>query len=88
MDMTKPKRPEAVAAKDARDMLIYAVNYAIQETGIKFCALEVIMRDLYNEVAQNAARELKEAEEQYKKEMEAFEAASKTPEEADSNSEE
>lgn len=73
--MNKPTKPEALIIKEAREMLINGFNYVIQETGISMVALEPIVRDLYNEVAQNAARATAEAEKQYQEELKAFENA-------------
>ena len=77
---TKPIKPEALVVKEARNMLINAFNYVIQETGISMIALEPIVKDLYNEVAQNAVQETAAAEKQYEEELKAFEEA-QTPEE-------
>lgn len=71
--MNKPTKPEALIVKEAREMLVNGVNYVIQETGISMIALEPIMKDLYNEVASNAARETAEAERQYQEQLKAFE---------------
>ena len=79
--MEKPRVPESVAIRDTRDMLIYGINYAIQETGISFCNLESIMKDLYAEVAEGAQKELQEAEEKYKQEVAAYEEAQKKAQE-------
>lgn len=73
--MNKPTKPEALVIKEARNMLINAFNYVIQETGISMIALEPIVKDLYNEVAQNAAQITAEAEKQYQQELKAFEEA-------------
>ena len=73
--MNKPTKPEALIVKEARDMLINGFNYVIQETGISMIALEPIVKDLYNEVAQNAAHETAAAERQYQEELKAFEEA-------------
>lgn len=81
--MEKPIKPEAIAIKEAREMLINGINYTIQETGISFHALEPIIKDLYNEVAANAGQELAEAEKKYQEEMAAYEAANTPAEEAD-----
>ena len=78
--MNKPTKPEALIIKEAREMLINGFNYVIQETGISMIALEPIVKDLYNEVAQNAARVTAEAERQYQEELKAFEEA-QTPKE-------
>lgn len=72
---TKPTKPEALIIKEAREMLINGFNYVIQETGISMIALEPIVKDLYNEVAQNAAHATAEAERQYQEELKAFEDA-------------
>lgn len=71
--MNKPTKPEALIIKEAREMLISGFSYVIQETGISMIALEPIVKDLYNEVAQNAARATAEAEKQYREELKAFE---------------
>ena len=73
--MNKPTKPEALIVKEARDMLVNGFNYVIQETGISMIALEPIVKDLYNEVAQNAAQETAAAERQYQEELKAFEEA-------------
>lgn len=73
--MNKPTKPEALIVKEAREMLISGFNYVIQETGISMIALEPIVKDLYNEVAQNAAHETAAAERQYQEELKAFEKA-------------
>lgn len=73
--MNKPTKPEALIIKEAREMLINGFNYVIQETGISMIALEPIVKDLYNEVAQNAAHATAEAERQYQEELKAFEDA-------------
>ena len=73
--MNKPTKPEALIVKEAREMLISGFNYVIQETGISMIALEPIVKDLYNEVAQNAAHETAAAERQYQEELKAFEEA-------------
>lgn len=73
--MNKPTKPEALVVKEARNMLINAFNYVIQETGISMIALEPIVKDLYTEVAQNAAQITAEAEKQYQQELKAFEEA-------------
>ena len=78
--MNKPTKPEALIVKEARDMLINGFNYVIQETGISMIALEPIVKDLYNEVAQNAAHATAEAERHYQEALKAFENA-KMPEE-------
>ena len=77
--MNKPTKPEALIVKEAREMLINGFNYVIQETGISMVALEPIVKDLYNEVAQNAAHATAEAERQYQEQLKAFEEA-QTPE--------
>ena len=77
---TKPIKPEALVVKEARDMLVNGFNYVIQETGISMIALEPIVKDLYNEVAQNAAHETAAAERKYQEELKAFEEA-QTPKE-------
>lgn len=81
--MEKPIKPEALAIKEARQMLINGVNYTIQETGISFHALEPIMKDIYNEVLANANKELADAEKKYQEEMAAYEAANTPAEEVD-----
>lgn len=71
--MNKPTKPEALIIKEAREMLINGFNYVIQETGISMIALEPIVKDLYNEVAQSAAHATAEAERQYQEALKAFE---------------
>lgn len=73
--MNKPTKPEALIVKEAREMLVSGFNYVIQETGISMIALEPIVKDLYNEVAQNATHATTEAEKRYQEELKAYEKA-------------
>ena len=77
--MNKPVKPEVLVNKEAREMLINGVNYIIQETGIRFSALESIIKDIYEEVGRNAQAEFEAAAKQYEEELKAYEEETNTP---------
>ena len=77
--MEAPTKPLIMAADEAKQALVNAINEIIQTYNIPFFMLEPTMKSLYDEVVINAQQERIQAKEQYNKAYAEYEAAIAEP---------
>lgn len=77
--MEAPTKPLIIAADEAKQALVNAINEIIQTYNIPFFMLEPTMKSLYDEVSMNAQQERIQAREQYNKACAEYEAAIAEP---------
>lgn len=70
--------PDMIFAK-AKQTMVDATNYCLSEYGVNFYEMEIIFRDIYAEIQDNAQKELEKHQAEYDNAVKAEQEAASEP---------
>lgn len=76
--MEAPIKPMPLSFAEAKQTIINNINDVLKTTGMPIFMLEIIIKDLYEEIKQNSIREYEMASSQYQQAMAEYKKSQET----------